>query len=206
MKCHIAHDLMPSYIDGLLSAESEQDIRQHMQECEACHALHAKLSASIDDAKQHIDKKEIDFLKKVRNKMTKKVAAAFAVLLLIFVLLTYLFAIGSSVRKEDLVYTTGLAGDMWEINMELTNGKALLVKTEPIYGETNDKGIKPIVGVLVTPRELLPSPILESDNTSFMYGTTIDSFTKQNYKVVLRLADGDVVFTSSNYDRPQQQS
>jgi hypothetical protein len=204
MKCHIAQDLMPSYMDSLLSPETEQDIRQHIQECEACRALHAKLSTSIDNAQQHIEKKEIDFLKKVRRKMTKKVYAAFAVLLLIVALSTYLFAIGSSVSKEDLVYHTVITGDMWEINMELTNGKALLVKTEPIYGDKNDKGIKPIVGVLVKPRELVPSPILDSGNTSFMFGTTVDSFANLNYKVVLRLADGDVVYTSNNYDKQQR--
>lgn len=203
MRCHIAHDLMPSYMDGLLSAETEQDIKQHLEECEACRVLYAKLSTSIGNAEQHIEKKEIDFLKKVRNKMTKKVVAALAVLLLIFALLTYLFAIGSSVSKEDLVYTTGIVGGNWEINMELTNGKALLVQTEPIYGETTDGGIKPIVGVLVKPRELLPSPILGSDNTSFMFGTTVNSFTERNYKVVLQLSDGDVVFTANNYDEQQ---
>ncbi|GMK37678.1 hypothetical protein PCCS19_07320 [Paenibacillus sp. CCS19] len=204
MKCHIAQDLMPSYLDGLLSQETEQDMRQHLEECEACRSLHAKLSASIDTAKPHEAKKEIDFLKKVRRTMTKKAVAVFAVLLVVVALLTYLYAIGSTVNKQDLVYTTSIVGDTWEMNMELNNGKALLVHTEPIYGDEDDKGIKPIVGVLVTPRELLPSPILESGNTSFMYGTTIDSFTKYNHKVVLRLADGDIVFTSSNYDAQQR--
>lgn len=204
MKCHIAQDLMPSYMDGLLSRETEQDMRQHLEECETCRSLHAKLSASIDAEQPRAAKKEIDFLKKVRRTMTKKVMAAFAVFIIIVALLTYLFAIGSTVSKQDLVYTTSIVGDTWEMNLELTNGKALLVHTEPIYGDKDDKGFKPIVGVLVTPRELLPSPILESGNSSFMYGTTIDSFTQYNHKVVLRLADGDVVFTPSNYDAQQR--
>ncbi|SDW98905.1 zf-HC2 domain-containing protein [Paenibacillus sp. CF384] len=201
VKCHIVQDIMPSYIDGLLSPETEHDIRQHIEECEACRTLHAKLSTSIDNADLHVNKKEIDFLKKVRTKTTKKVVLGFTVLLLIIALLTYLLAIGPSVRKENLIYTTSVVGDTWRINMELTNGKALLVKTEPIYGEKDSNGIKPVVGVLVKPHELLPSPILESDNNSFMFGSTIDSFNKRNYKVVLRLADGDIVFTSANYNK-----
>lgn len=201
IKCHIVQDLLPSYIDGLLSAETEHDIRQHLQECEACYTLHAKLSASIDNADFQADKKEIDFLKKIRKNTTKKVAAGFAVLLIFFALLTYFFAIGSPVRKADLIYTTSVVGDQWRINMELTNGKALLVKTEPIYGETDSNGVNPIVGVLVKPHGLLPSPLLGSDNTSYMFGSTIDSFNKLNYKIVLRLGDGDIVFTSDNYDK-----
>ncbi|WP_308639591.1 zf-HC2 domain-containing protein [Paenibacillus silvisoli] len=201
IKCHIVQDLMPNYIEGLLSAETDHDIQQHIEECEACRLLHAKLTASIDNADVHVNNKEIDFLKKVRRKTTKKVVTGFTVLLLIFALLIYFLAIGSPVRKADLVYTTSVVGDTWRINMELTNGKALLVKTEPIYGEKGSNGIKPIVGVLVKPHELLPSPILESDNTSFMYGSTIDSFNVLNYKVILRLADGDIVFTADNYDK-----
>lgn len=201
VKCHIVQDLMPSYIDGLLSAETEHDIQQHMQDCEACRLLQAKLSASIDNAALHVDEKEIDFLKKVRKKTMKKVVAGLAGLLLIFALLTYFFAIGSPVRKADLIYTTRVVGDMWQLDMKLTNGKALLVKTEEIYGEKDSNGIKPIVGLLVKPRELLPSPILEGDNTSFMFGSTINSFNKGDYKVILRLRDGDIIFTSDNYDK-----
>ncbi|WP_052350758.1 zf-HC2 domain-containing protein [Paenibacillus gorillae] len=201
IKCHIVQDTMPNYIDGLLSAETEHDILQHFEECEACRTLHAKLSTSIDNSDLHINKKEIDFLKKVRIKTTKKVVTGFTVLLLIFALLTYFFAIGSPVRKTDLIYTTSFVGDTWRINMELTNGKALLVKTEPIYGEKDSNGVKPIVGELIKPHELVPSPILESDNTSFMFGSTIDSFNKPDYKIILRLADGDIVFTSDNYDK-----
>ncbi|SFE96245.1 Putative zinc-finger [Paenibacillus catalpae] len=201
IKCHIVQDLLPSYIDGLLSAETEHDIQQHLQECEACRVLHAKLSTSIDNVNLHVNKKEIDFLKKVRKITTKKVVTGLVVLLLIFALLTYFFAIGSPVSKADLIYTTNVEGDMWQINMELTNGKALLVKTEPIYGEKDSNGVKPVIGVLVKPRELLPSLILESDNTSFMFGSTIDSFNKSGYKVILRLGDSDIVFTSDNYDK-----
>lgn len=201
IKCHIVQDLLPSYIDGLLSAETEHDIRQHLQECEACRELHAKLSVSIDNVSLHVNKKEIDFLKKVRKKTTKKVVTGFTVLLLIFALLTYFLAIGSPVRKADLIYTTSVVGDTWRINMQLTNGKSLLVKTESIYGEKDSHGVKPVVGVLVKPHELLPSPILESDNTSFMFGSTIDSFNKRDYKIILRLGDGDIVFTSDNYDK-----
>ncbi|CAM3405574.1 zf-HC2 domain-containing protein [Paenibacillus lupini] len=201
IKCHIVQDLLPSYIDGLLSAETEHDIQQHLQECETCRVLHAKLSTSLDNANLHVNKKEIDFLKKVRKITTKKVVTGLVILLLIFALLTYFFAIGSPVTKTDLIYTTNVKGDMWQINMELTNGKALLVKTETIYGEKDSNGIKPVIGVLVKPRELLPSPVLESDNTSFMFGSTTDSFNKHDYKVILRLGDGDIVFTSDNYDK-----
>ncbi|MHA6481718.1 zf-HC2 domain-containing protein [Paenibacillus sp. strain BS8-2] len=198
IKCHIVQDMMPSYIDGLLSKETEHDFQQHLEACDTCRILHSKLSASIENvtANPQISKKEIDFLKKIRNKATKKAALGFILLLIIFALLTYLFAIGSPVAKADLSYSTSVVGDTWQIHMELTNGKALLVKTEPIYDETDSSGVKRIIGVLVKPRELMPSPILEDDNTSFMFGSTIESFNREDYKIILRLADDEIVFTS----------
>jgi hypothetical protein len=202
-KCHIVQDLLPSYIDGLVSAETEADIHQHLQECDACRALHGKLSAPIENATSQTDKKEIDFLKKVRKKTTKKMVVGLAVSLLIFASLTFFLAIGSPVSKEDLIYTTNVVGDEWRMDLELTNGKALLVRTEPIYGEENSKGIKPVVGIVVKPYQLLPSPLLEGDNKTFMFGSTITSFNEHDYKIILRLGDGDIVYTSANYDKQQ---
>ncbi|GAA3413478.1 zf-HC2 domain-containing protein [Paenibacillus hodogayensis] len=200
-KCHIVQDLLPSYLDGLVSAETETDIRQHLQDCDACRALHAKLSAPIENTSSQSDKKEIDFLKKVRKKTIQKMLAGFTALLLLVAALTYFLAIGSPVSKKDLIYTTSVDGDQWRINMELTNGKALLVRTESIYGEENSSGVKPIVGVLLKPYQVLPSPLLEGDNNSFMFGSTINSFTKSDYKIILRLGNDDVIFTSDNYDK-----
>lgn len=212
-KCHIIRDLLPAYIDGLVSAETENTVNQHLQECEACHELHAKLSAPIENHPSQMDKKEIDFLKKVRKKMSRKIVVGFAVLLLVFAVLTYFLAIGSPVNSKDLIYTTMIVeqewkvnsetvkGDVWQVDMELTNGKALLVRTEPIYGEKNSRGIRPVIGTIIKPYQLLPSPLLEKENNSFMFGTTIDSFIEQDHQVILRLADGDIVFTADDMGR-----
>lgn len=36
MKCEIIRDLLPSYLDELTSAESNQAIEEHLQECKEC--------------------------------------------------------------------------------------------------------------------------------------------------------------------------
>lgn len=199
--CYLIQDLLPSYIDGLVQKETENEIQQHLQQCESCRALYTRLSAPIEQTPAVTDKKHIDFLKKVRKAYGKKMAIGFAACLLIFALFTYFMAIGTPVSKPNLQYTTRIAGDMWQIEMELTNGKALLVRTEPIYGEADDSGVKPIVGVLLKPHQVIPSPLLERGNNRFLFGTSTDSFHKP-YKVVLRLADGDIVFSSENIVQP----
>ena len=36
MKCEIIRDLLPLYIDGLTSIESNQEIEKHLKNCEEC--------------------------------------------------------------------------------------------------------------------------------------------------------------------------
>lgn len=197
-KCHLVQDLLPSYIDGVVSAETAADIREHLQECEVCRSLHATLSLPIKNLTPPPANasKEIDFLKKVRKKTLAKLAAGFGLLLVLFAGLTYFMAIGSPVSKKDLQYTTHMQGNEWRLDLELTNGKSLLVRTEPIYGEQNVDGIRPIVGILARPYQLVPSPLLERGNNSFMLGGTLSSFDRDSYKVILRLDDGDMEFTA----------
>ncbi|MFS0722449.1 zf-HC2 domain-containing protein [Paenibacillus sp. 1P07SE] len=164
------------HIDGLLSAETDEDIHRHLQDCDTCRALYSKLTASSRQPELQSDKKEIDYLKKVRKKTTGKISAASAALLILFGAFTYFCAIGAPVQAKDLNYTTRVVCDEWRMDIELTNGKALLVRTEPIYGEANSSGIRPVTGMIVKPYEVFPSPLLESGNDSFMYGTTISSF------------------------------
>lgn len=34
--CHIIQDLLPSYVDGLCSTESQQAVEEHVRGCEPC--------------------------------------------------------------------------------------------------------------------------------------------------------------------------
>ncbi len=47
MKCAIVRDLLPSYVDGLTSEESNQEIENHMESCEACREYLASMQEKI---------------------------------------------------------------------------------------------------------------------------------------------------------------
>lgn len=198
-KCHIVQDLMPNYVDGLVQAETAEDIRQHLLECETCRTLHATMSAPMENTAPQPDPIELDYLKKVKKRISKKLIGGSVILLLIFAVLTYFLAIGSPVDKKDLVYTAYVEGNEWRIDLKLTNGMSLLVRTEPIYGEAGANGIRPIVGTRVKPYQLVPSPLLEKGNDSFMYGGTLSGLRNGEYKVVLQLADRNIEFTSDSF-------
>ncbi len=47
MKCTIIRDLLPSYVDGLTSEDSNQEIANHMESCEACREYLASMRENI---------------------------------------------------------------------------------------------------------------------------------------------------------------
>ena len=43
MKCEIIRDLLPLYIDGLTSKESNQEIEKHLKNCEECQKYYQEI-------------------------------------------------------------------------------------------------------------------------------------------------------------------
>ena len=47
MKCYIAQDLLPGYIDGVTSEQTNRELEEHLQECMYCADVHAKMVAAL---------------------------------------------------------------------------------------------------------------------------------------------------------------
>lgn len=73
MKCCIVRDLLPGYIDGLTSEETNEEIRIHLENCSACNTVYRQMSEEIPIEAQAAEK-EIDFLKKLKERMHRKYA------------------------------------------------------------------------------------------------------------------------------------
>lgn len=46
--CKITGDLLPLYIDGTLSEDSQEYVNQHLAECEECRQLHSSMKKSVE--------------------------------------------------------------------------------------------------------------------------------------------------------------
>lgn len=44
MKCEMIRDLLPLYIDGLTSKESNQEIEKHLKNCEECQKYYQEMT------------------------------------------------------------------------------------------------------------------------------------------------------------------
>ena len=84
-ECDIVKDLLFSYNDGVLSETSKEFVEEHLKTCESCNDALKEIKQENGEIKQ---KKEIDALKGVRKKITKKniiITISIIVLLLIII-------------------------------------------------------------------------------------------------------------------------
>lgn len=74
--CHIIQDLLPSYVDGLCSTESQQAVEEHVRGCEPCRqtldAMQAK-EYELPDPAQNLKKKRP--FQKLRNRVLSLIMA-----------------------------------------------------------------------------------------------------------------------------------
>ena len=67
MKCNIIKDLLPAYIDGLTSKETNKEIEKHLNECNTCRGIYEQMTADISINIPPTDH-EIDFLKNLKSR------------------------------------------------------------------------------------------------------------------------------------------
>jgi hypothetical protein len=89
LKCHIVKDLLPNYIEHLTSEETNQEIKSHLEQCSNCRNEFCEMNKpvlKIEQEKQVINKKEVNYLKKC-SKIIKRSLIAIGVLVAIVVVI-----------------------------------------------------------------------------------------------------------------------
>ena len=196
MNCYVVKDLLPNYIDELVSEETEKDITEHLKNCPKCQILYEQMKAPIAPVPIKTDGKEINFLKKIKAKTIRSIAIGVAAIIIVFGVLTWIFAIGSPAKSSDVSVETNHLGQDWVIHFELTNGKALSVRSEFTYGE-NESGDKIVTGLILKPYAIQPSKFLfECDNFTTGYMGT--EHPTSDFTVTVRYKDKDVVYSMTD--------
>ena len=77
MKCEVIRDLFPSYIDGLTSEESNELIKEHLEECRECREYLDDMKEDIVQENQPVKNKEaVKPFRKLRQKTRRKIILA----------------------------------------------------------------------------------------------------------------------------------
>lgn len=128
LSCAIVEDLLPTYVEGLTSEETNAAVMAHLESCPACAAKRAAMGAKETEAAgQNAEEtaREVDYLKKVRRGNRRRVwlAVACTTLVLAAVILTKIFIIGGP----------GQANDVGVRLVEIVDGDTLSVNVDCLY-------------------------------------------------------------------------
>lgn len=156
LTCAIVRDLLPSYVDGLTSQETNEAIEAHLSVCPDCAAQLAAMKAPEvppSDEEAAAAAREVDYLKKVRRLSRQRMVLAIVctALILLAGAAAKLFIIGSPAPEEAVAITSAYQ-----------EGNVLYLQfTSLIYGaDFRDWTITEEDGsILVTARQVLSSPI-----------------------------------------------
>lgn len=69
-ECEIVQDLLFGYNDDTISKSSKELIEKHLKDCKDCQEILKQIKN--DEINKDIENKEIDYLKKIKNKLNKK--------------------------------------------------------------------------------------------------------------------------------------
>ena len=109
--CNIIKDLLPLYVDGVVSEESNQFINGHLKECEKCANLFQKMKTDIRlTYEADLQKEEMKTIKKIKRKLWRKSFLIAGLFLLLFVLsfggvLLYSSAKGVTLCEDEVAFT-----------------------------------------------------------------------------------------------------
>ena len=175
MKCEIIRDLLPTYIDGLTSRESNKEIHEHIETCEECGKVLEQMQREVMGENQEGQTKDKSLMTEINpfKKLKKRLIRISVVVILLAVLVGvwfYFHGIGWPVDREDMQITYSYDEDTIWIDFELINGRVLNVDTSYVAVITEDDyGFE---GMEFTFRESLPS-ILDDRGEEpghFLYG------------------------------------
>ena len=93
LNCEIIRDLLPSYIDGLTSQESNRLVEEHLESCAECREYLKEMQADLSsEASVEKNKKAIRPFRKLNRRVKQRIAAAAGAAVLVCVVL---FGVGT---------------------------------------------------------------------------------------------------------------
>lgn len=129
VNCNIIQDLLPSYIERLTSEQSNQAIEKHINACSECSKYLNELRQDIAPQADLPD--EIDYLKKIKNKMkrSKYISIGILSLALVIALGTFLrfYVIGwpAEIFSTEITMDYDYNNDNVVIQGQLLNGNSI---------------------------------------------------------------------------------
>lgn len=130
MKCEIVKDLLPSYLDGLTSEESNTEIKNHLENCQDCTMVFEQMKTAMNHTENmKVNCEAIKPFKKLNKRIIQAVLITLASCVFIVCMYVFLFGIGWSVHSDDLEISYSYNQNAILLDFELKDGKVLNART-----------------------------------------------------------------------------
>lgn len=154
LPCAVVEDLLPAYVEGLTSEETTAAVEAHLASCPACAAKRAAMGAEEGPSPEEAEEtaREVDYLKKVRRRGRRRVAAAIlcTVLVLLLGFAAKIFVIGEPLDPDGVAVSSQESDDVLQVQISsYGSGNAFHSWTAE-----NQDGV-----VSITTRSVLVSPL-----------------------------------------------
>jgi len=149
LTCDLVRDLLPSYMEGLTSEETNRAVEAHLAGCTSCTACKNAMAGG-EPAEAAQQTREVDYLKTVKKKNGRRIAAAVLCTVLLFAagISLKLFVIGEPVSREGMSWSMGEDAGALELRVFSNWSGVAYCRWET----ENHDGV-----VTITGREVLPS-------------------------------------------------
>lgn len=139
LSCAVVRDLLPSYLDGVVSDETKAAVERHMENCPDCREALRRMKEPEEIAPA--EEKEIDYLKKIRRRSSRKVTAILAaVALLAIAAMVRIFYIGYPVDSRVIATAVTVRDGTVRLTGTLTDSAQSVCRANITQNE--DGGVK----------------------------------------------------------------
>lgn len=141
-ECEIVQDLLIGYVDDVLNVESKKIVEKHLSECTNCQKRLEDIKNDIKDS-DNSQKKEIDYLKKIRRKnMIKSIFMTIGIIVFIFLIIYIrkLIIVNSFINKAKETLKTN---NFYRETTQISSQDATLV-TKTYYKDGKRKKVTEI--------------------------------------------------------------
>ena len=119
LPCAVVEDLLPAYVEGLTSEETTAAVEAHLASCPACAAKRAAMGAEEGPSPEETAEtaREVDYLKAVRRRSRRRVAAAIlcTVLVLLLGFAAKIFVIGEPLDPDGVAVSSQESDDELQV-------------------------------------------------------------------------------------------
>lgn len=192
MKCEIIRDLLPSYLDGLTSEASNQEILAHMEGCELCSEVLRQMQKEME-MKEVPKKRRLNPFLKFNRRMKACVAAAVAICIALGGMGYKAFGRGFSIDLNEITMDVRLEGDMLCLDFVLEEGNLMHYGT--MYDDTS-------ASINLRRVWAFPGDYLGAEPNRFSWGMDMNVLTLDaGQRVEVQMTDGGLaVIDASDED------